>query len=83
VRKKGKKERGLAGLGRKEQKERGKKKKREWAGPKYKKREKKNFIQMHWNLNLKFKFKWKTNNKIMQCGMECTKSIFPYVSFYG
>jgi hypothetical protein len=33
VRKKGKKGRGLAGLGHKEEKERGKKKNREWVGP--------------------------------------------------
>jgi hypothetical protein len=38
---------------------------------------------MHWNLNLKFKFKWKTSNKKMQCGMKCTRPIFPYISFYG
>jgi hypothetical protein len=42
-----------------------------------------NCIQMHLNLNLnlKFKFKWKTNNKTMQCGMKCTKPIFPIFSF--
>jgi hypothetical protein len=50
--------------------------KREWAGPKEKRWEKKNCIQMHLNLNLKFKFKWKTNNKTMQCSMKCTKPIF-------
>jgi hypothetical protein len=35
------------------------------------------------NLNLKFKFKWKTSNRTMQCGMKCTRPIFPYISFYG
>jgi hypothetical protein len=40
-------------------------------------------MQMHLNLNLKFKSKWKTNIKTMQCGMKCTKPIFPYISFYG
>jgi hypothetical protein len=34
-------------------------------------------------LNLKYKSKWKTNNKIMQCSMKCTKPIFPYISFYS
>jgi hypothetical protein len=70
---------GLDRVGEKEREER----EREWAGPKEKKREKKNCIQMHLNLNLEFKFKWKTNNKVMQCGMKCTKPIFPYISFYG
>jgi hypothetical protein len=78
----GKKERGLAGLAARREK-REEKGKGEWAGPKEKKSEKKNCIQMHLNLNLKFKFKWKINNKTMQCGMKCTKPIFPYVSFYG
>jgi hypothetical protein len=39
-----------------EEKERGERK-REWAGPKEKKREKNYCIEMHLNLNLKFKFK--------------------------
>jgi hypothetical protein len=78
-----KKERGLDGLGRKEEKRERKKEKREWARPKEKRREKKNCIQMHLNLNLKFEFKWKTNSKTMQCGMKCAKPIFSYVSFYS
>jgi hypothetical protein len=57
---KGERPAGLGPRGRK--RERGKRK-REWAGPNEKKREKKNCIQMYLNLNLKFKFKWKTNNK--------------------
>jgi hypothetical protein len=57
------------------------KRKREWAVPKEKKREKKNCIQIYLNLNLKFIFKWKRNNKTMQCGMKCTRPIFPYISF--
>jgi hypothetical protein len=52
---------------------------RKWAGLKEKEREKKKNIQMHLNLNLKFKFKWKT--RTMQCGMKCTRPIFPYISF--
>jgi hypothetical protein len=59
-------EKGGAGLGQEE---------------KRRKRERKNCIRMHLNLNLKFKFKWKTSNKIMQCGIKCTRSIFPYISF--
>jgi hypothetical protein len=38
--------------------------------------------ELHSNA-FEFKFKWKTNNKTMQWGMKFTKSIFPYVSFYG
>jgi hypothetical protein len=73
---------GRLGLGRVEEIERGKRKrKREWAGPKEIKGKKKNCIQMH--LNLKFKSKSKKNNKTMQCGMKCTKPIFPYIPFYG
>jgi hypothetical protein len=66
---------------------RGRKRKEEKEdGPakKEKKREReKKCIQMYLNLNLKFKFKWKTNNETIQCGMKCTRSIFPYISFYG
>jgi hypothetical protein len=73
-----------AGLGRAARgNEKGKREKKRWAGPKENKREKKKRILMHLNLNLKFKFKWKTNNKIMQYGMKCTKPIFPYISFLG
>jgi hypothetical protein len=71
-----------AGLGPQGRKDR-KRREREWAGPKEKKREKKNCIQIYLNLNLKYKSKWKTNNKIMQCSMKCTKPIFPYISFYS
>jgi hypothetical protein len=31
------------------------------------------YKQIHLNLNLKFKFNRKTSNKIMQCGMKCTR----------
>jgi hypothetical protein len=72
--------RGWLGLDRVEEK--GEEKEKERVGrAKKKKREKKNCIQIHLNLNLKFKFKWKTNNKTMQCGMKCTRTIIPYISF--
>jgi hypothetical protein len=60
-----------------EEKKRGEKK-REWDGPKEKEEEK----ELHSNV-FEFKCKLKTNNKIMQCGMKCTRTIFPYISFYG
>jgi hypothetical protein len=40
-------------------------------------RENEGVKEMHLNLNLKFKFNLKTNNKTMQCGMKCTRPIFP------
>jgi hypothetical protein len=67
---------GLGLAGRKRKKREG----RCWAGPRGEKEtERRNCIQMHCNLNLKFKFKWKTSNEIMQYGMKCTRSIFPYI----
>jgi hypothetical protein len=33
--------------------------------------------------SFEFKFNRKTNYKTMQCGMKCTRPIFPYISFYG
>jgi hypothetical protein len=47
------------------------------------KRDREGEKEMHLNLNLKFKYKWKTSNKTIQCGIKCTRSIFPYISFYG
>jgi hypothetical protein len=68
---------GLAGekgeKGRRKGKGRGR---RKWAGPKEKEGKKK-------NLDLKFKFKWKASNRTMQCGIKCTRPVFPYISFYG
>jgi hypothetical protein len=73
---------GRLGWAASEEKE-GKKKKKSRPGS-TRKWEKK-CIQMHLTLNLKFKFKfkWKTNNKTIQWGMKCTKSILPYISFYS
>jgi hypothetical protein len=73
-----KKKKSQVGPGCKEKRREGKRKERV-SRAQLEKREKKNCIQMHLNLNLKFKFKWKTNDKIMQWGMECTKT---YISLY-
>jgi hypothetical protein len=75
-------EKGQVGLGRKEEKREEKEKEIVGEAQLGKEGEK----ELHsnaLNLNLKFKFKWKANNKTMQYGMECTKPIFPCISFYG